>query len=43
MLTLVAHQEQVRPALRAAAANDEMAEVRFAARYALRADLGGPA
>jgi hypothetical protein len=41
MLTIVAHQERVRPALRAAAAADEMALVRYAARYALRADLGG--
>lgn len=40
MLTLVAHDDRVRPALQAAAAEDEMADVRLAARYAIIADLG---
>lgn len=43
MLAIAARQERVRSALRAAAAADEMALVRYAARYTLRADLGGTA
>jgi hypothetical protein len=43
MLTIAARQERVRSALRTAAAADEMALVRYATRYALRADLGGTA
>jgi hypothetical protein len=43
MLTIAARQERVRSALRAAVTADEMALVRHAARYALRADLGGTA